>query len=226
MISVVIPVFNMQEFLPDTIDSVLSQTSPPDQIIIVDDGSTDHSLEIARKYEKDNELIKVISQTNRGLPSARNTGIMWATGEYILPLDSDDVLLPNCLEVLTNVIRETNADVISPSFKQFGISNENIILMPNPTVEDFKTANRIGYCSAIKTSVLREVGGYSSKMVWGAEDYALWFDLLKRGKKFVTIPQVLWLYRTKESSMWTETAKHYDEFMAQIIKDNKELFYG
>lgn len=224
MISVIIPSYNQEEFLPDCIDSVLSQTVTPEQIIIIDDGSTDHSLEIARKYGKENSIIKVVSQINKGLSSARNTGIMWATGDYVLPLDADDILLPNCLEILTKVIKETNADIVAPSFKEFGISNANIILMSNPTVEDFKTSNRIGYCSAIKIDALLEVGGYSPRMIWGAEDYALWFDLLKRGKKLVTITDILWLYRTKENSMWTETAKHQDEFMFQIIKDNKELF--
>ena len=61
-------------------------------------------------------------------------------------------------------------------------------------------------------------------MVWGAEDYDLWFDLLKRGKKLITIPEILWLYRTKQNSMWTETAKHQTEFMNQIKINHPEVF--
>lgn len=216
MISIIIPSFNQQEFLPDAIESALAQTITC-EIIVVDDGSTDNSLEIARKYP-----VKVVSQVNKGLASARNTGIMNAIGEYCLFLDADDILLERCVEKILTVIESTDVDIIAPSFREFGLGSREVVLMSNPTVEDFRTANRIGYCSAVKRSALFEVGGYSSRMIFGAEDYHLWFDLLTRGKKLMTIPDILWLYRVKENSMWTETAKHYDEFMAQIRKDFKE----
>lgn len=215
MISIVIPSYNQQDYICDAIESALSQTMPCN-IVIVDDGSSDYSLEISKKYEEENYNFKVVSQVNKGLASARNTGVMNSTGDYILFLDADDVLMENCLEEITKKIEETGADIIAPSFKEFGLGNANIILMPNPTIEDFKTANKIGYCQAIKREALLEVGGYNPKMIWGAEDYDLTFDLLKRGKKLVTIPEILWLYRIKENSMWKETAKHKEEFMKQI----------
>jgi len=140
---------------------------------------------------------------------------MNTVGDYILPLDADDILLSTCVEKIS----QYDADIISPSFKTFGTSNESIILMPNPTLKDFKSGNKIGYCSAIKKSVLLEVGGYSPKMVWGYEDLHLWINLLSKGKKIVTIPEVLWLYRTKEKSMWTDALGHHDELMNQIYKD-------
>ena|SRR3990167_5777912 len=208
--------YNQAEYLREAIESALAQTVPC-EVICVDDGSTDNSLEIARSYEPQ---IKVISQVNKGLSSARNTGLMNTTGDYFIPLDADDILLPNCIEE----ILKYDTDIISPSFKCFGKGQDTVILMPNPTIEDFKTANRIGYCSAIKRSVLLEVGGYNPKMVWGAEDLDLWFDLLKRGKKLVTIPEVLWLYQVKENSMWTETAKHQEEFMNQIKLNHPTVF--
>lgn len=218
-ISIIIPLYNQQEYISDAIESALSQTVKPHEIIVINDGSTDNSLEIARKYP-----IKVINQTNRGLPSARNTGIMNATGDYILPLDADDILLENCLDKITQETEKTDADIISPSFKEFGIRDTKIILMPNPTIEDFKTANRVAYCSAIKKDALLEVGGYSSKMVWGYEDYALWFNLLTRGKAIITIPEVLWLYRTKEHSMINDSIAHHEELMKQIAKDFPDVF--
>lgn len=214
-ISVIIPSYNQQEYLADAIESVLDQT---EEIIVIDDGSTDNSLKIARKYP-----VKVISQANKGLASARNTGIMNASGDYILPLDADDLLIEGAIDRLIEEIEKTNADIVSPSFKCFGLNNDEVILIPNPTVQDFKLGNRVGYCSAIRRDALLEIGGYNPKMVWGAEDYDLWFDLLKRGKKLVTIPEPLWLYRVKESSMWTETAKHKVEFMNQIMKNHPEI---
>lgn len=216
MISIVIPSYNQQEFLSDAIESALNQTIPS-EVIVVDDGSTDNSLAIARKYEP---KIKIIAQVNKGLSAARNTGIMNATGDYILFLDADDELLDNCVEKITEVIKATDADVVSPSFKTFGTTNQKIIL-GNPTLEDLKTGNRLGYCSAVKKSVLLEVGGYSPRMVFGYEDYHLWFDVLTRDKKIVTIPEVLWLYRTKEHSMIHDAQTHHEELMSQIQKDFK-----
>ena len=211
MITISVSSYNQEEWLLEAIDSALNQTIPC-EVIVIDDGSTDNSLAIAKTYEP---RVRVISQVNKGLSSARNTGLMNATGDYFLPLDADDVLLPTCVEK----ILQYDADIISPSFKCFGRAQDTIILMPKPTLEDFKTGNRVGYMSAIRRSKLLEVGGYSPRMVFGYEDLALWFDLLSRGATIETIPEVLWLYRTKEHSMWHDAVAHHEELMAQIRKD-------
>lgn len=219
-ISIVIPSYNQSQYLNSAISSALDQTVKAHEIIIVDDGSTDNSLEIAKSYDG----VKVISQVNKGLPSARNTGIMNATGDYLLFLDSDDMLLENAIKRITEVAEKTNADIISPSLKCFGLAQDEIILMENPTIEDFKVANRVGYCSAIKREALLEIGGYSPRMIFGYEDLALWYDLLSRGKKLVTIQEVLWLYRVKEKSMIHDAQAHHVELMAQIAKDFPQIF--
>ncbi len=231
MISIIIPVYNGAEWLAEAIESCLNQDYQYlYEIIIIDDGSTDDSLSIAKSYlnhEKNNfknrNFIKIISQINKGLATARNTGIMNAIGDYILFLDADDILLPNALAEI-NKAAQGKVDIIAPSFKEFGLGNREVILMENPTLEDFKTGNRLGYCAAIRRSALLEIGGYSPKMVWGAEDYHLWFNLLTRGYKLMTIPEVLWMYRVKKNSMWTETQKHRDEFMAQIKMDFPQVW--
>ncbi len=218
-LSIVIASYNQAEWLPEAIESALAQDMPA-EVIVVDDGSTDNSLSIACRYDA---RLKVISQVNKGLSSARNTGIMNATGDYVLFLDSDDILMPNCARILYAKALASLADVISPSFKTFGTSNSEIILMPEPKLEDFKVANRVGYCSLVKRSWLMKVGGYSPRMTVGYEDLHLWFNLLSRGAKFVTIPEILWLYRTKEKSMWHDAVKHHEELMAQIHKDFPEV---
>ena len=219
-ISICIPSYNQSQYLNSAISSALDQTVKAHEVIVVDDGSTDNSLAIAKSYEG----VKVISQTNRGLPSARNTGILNATGEFCLFLDADDMLLEKAVERITEVAEKTNADIISPSLKCFGLAQDEIILMENPTIEDFKIANRIGYMSCFRKTALLEVGGYSPRMTWGAEDYHLTINLLNRGYKLVTIPEVLWLYRVKENSMWKETQNHKEEFMKQIAKDFPQIF--
>jgi len=214
MITISISSYNQSEYLRDAIESALDQTVKTANVIVVDDGSTDGSLEIAKSYP-----VQVISQVNKGLASARNTGLMNCSTPWILFLDADDILMPNAVQKIRDTIIDTEADVIGLSFKEFGIRNTKIVLMPNPKLEDFKIANRIGYCSAIKTSVLREVGGYSPRMLQGYEDYHLWINLLTRGKNIITIPEILWLYRTKEKSMIHDAQAHHQELMAQIYKD-------
>ena len=219
--TIIIPSYNQQEYLPDAIESALSQTVRP-EIIVVDDGSTDNSLAIARGYEKDG--VKVIAQVNKGLAAARNTGILNATEEYILPLDSDDMLLDTAVERLTEIAEATDADIVAPSFKAFGANDYKVILTVTPTLEDFATANRFGYFSTMRRSKLLEVGGYSPRMIWGYEDYHLWFDLLSRGAKAVVLPDILVLYRVKERSMIHDAQAHHNELMAQIQKDFPNVF--
>ena len=197
-ISVVIPCYNQSQYLVECIESVLFQTYKPHEIIVVNDGSTDDTRYVTMQYPE----VKYIEQVNKGLSSARNTGLMNMTGDWFFPLDADDKILENCLKVVSDTIENNSkADVIAPSFKEFGVRNNEILLMPNPTIEDFKTANRIGYFSAIRKSKLLGIGGYNPKMIWGWEDYDLWFDLLSRGAKIITIPEKLIIYRTKKKNI-------------------------
>jgi len=217
MITVGIPVYNQVEYLADAIDSVLMQTAKC-EIIVCDDGSTDGSGAIADSYK--DKGVKVIHQVNKGLASARNTLIMNMTGDYFLPLDADDILKENCVERMLIVINNSQADIIAPSFKCFGTTS-NTVTIGQFTLEELRSANRLGYFSAIKKEALLEIGGYSPKMTWGYEDWHLWIDLLTRGKSLAIIQEPLVLYRTKEKSMITEANAHSEELIAQINKDFK-----
>lgn len=220
-LSVIIPAYNQSQYLVECIESVLAQTEKPHEIIVVNDGSQDETRYVAKQYPE----VKYIEQVNKGLSSARNTGIMNMTGDWLFPLDADDKMLENCLKVVSDTIENNpEADIVAPSFKEFGVRNNEILLMPNLTIEDFKTANRIGYFSAIRKDKLLEIGGYNPKMIWGWEDYDLWFDLLKRGAKIVTIPEVLMLYRVKEMSMINVANEHATELWTQIYKNHPNTF--
>jgi glycosyltransferase involved in cell wall biosynthesis len=218
-VSVIIPCFNQGEYLGKAIESALSQTVECEVIVVID-GSEDNALEVAQSYEPQ---VKVIQQVNKGLASARNTGIMNSTGEFIFPLDADDFLVENAIEILLSVADATGADVIAPSLQEFGVGHALVMLGSSLTEKDFKQGNRVGYFSLIRKECLLEVGGYSPRMDKGWEDYHLWFDLLHRGKQFVTVAYPLVFYRTKENSMWTESKKHEKELWAQIYKDFPHL---
>src|SRR5918994_3621037 len=95
LVTVVIPCYNQAHFLGEAIESVLSQSYPNFEILVVDDGSTDDTSEVAGRYP---QQVRLIRQENRGLAGARNTGIGHARGEYLVFLDADDRLLPEALE--------------------------------------------------------------------------------------------------------------------------------
>lgn len=109
-VSIVIPLYNSEKFIKDCIDSILNQTYKNFELIVVNDGSTDGSLEICKKV-KDDRII-LINQNNFGAPAARNNGLKKSTGEYIMFLDSDDILEKNAIEKLYNKIEKDNSDLV------------------------------------------------------------------------------------------------------------------
>ena len=111
LISIVIPVYNVRDYVGKCIESVICQTYKELEIIIVNDGSTDNSLDIVRKYERKDKRIKVIDKQNGGLSDARNTGLKQATGKYIMFLDSDDFIDRDMLSVLHCNLKKYNKKI-------------------------------------------------------------------------------------------------------------------
>ncbi len=111
-ISVIIPVYNVEKYLPQCLDSVLQQDFDSYEIIAVNDGSTDSCGEILKEYASKYNRIVVVGQENKGLGGARNTGIEKAVGEYLLFLDSDDSLKPGTLSGLYNEAVQSGADIV------------------------------------------------------------------------------------------------------------------
>lgn len=107
------PVYNMEDFLHDSLDSIVNQTLHEIEIIIINDGSKDNSLKIAQSYKKFDERIKIINQENQGLSGARNTGLEKANGKYVYFFDADDKLQNDCLERCFNLAEKNNLDVVT-----------------------------------------------------------------------------------------------------------------
>lgn len=125
LISVIIPVYNVEEYLRECIDSVLSQTYENYEIILVDDGSTDNSGRICDEYAEKNDKISVIHKQNGGLSDARNKGLSLAKGEYIYFLDSDDYIISECFAELVSIIEKENSDFVFFDAKSFEHSNKS-----------------------------------------------------------------------------------------------------
>jgi glycosyltransferase involved in cell wall biosynthesis len=119
LISVIIPVYNVEKYLRECIDSVLSQTYENYEIILVDDGSTDATISIVEKYTIRDNRIRLFKQKNAGPSRARNNGIQNSHGKYILPVDSDDLIHQECISTLYNLLVNTNADISTVSFNHF-----------------------------------------------------------------------------------------------------------
>lgn len=128
--SIIIPVYNVEKFLERCLKSICELKLEDKEIILINDGSTDNSLEILEKYIKIYpKNIKIISQKNQGVSKARNVGIENSIGEYILFIDSDDFIDPKQTEKILNVVYEQEVDILIGSFFEY-FSEENIKSMP------------------------------------------------------------------------------------------------
>ena len=119
VVSIIVPVYKVEQYLSFCMDSLLQQTYPYLEIILIDDGSPDRCPEICEDYAKKDQRVQVIHQKNDGLSAARNTGIRAATGKYILFVDSDDMILQDACEVLVKKAEEYSADIVVGNYCWF-----------------------------------------------------------------------------------------------------------
>lgn len=150
-ISVIVPVYNTSKFLKKCLDSILDQSLKEIEIIIVNDGSTDNSLEIIKTYYEKDKRIKVINQKNMGLSGARNSGIKLAKGEYILHIDSDDWIEKDYLKDMYELAKKEGADIVISDFYMdyMGRKIEYIIDQEKNSILDKEEClNRIFYLNS------------------------------------------------------------------------------
>ena len=139
-ISVVIPCYNQEKYITKCLDSVATQTISDYEVIIVDDGSTDNSAAIISQYISDKDNFRLIRQNNRGVVSARNQAVAAAQGQYIYPLDADDIITPDCLEKLLSAIENRRGDIITNRVMLFGQSHGEMDL-PYPNRQNLINGN-------------------------------------------------------------------------------------
>ncbi len=198
-VSVIIPCYNHGAYVDEAVQSVLVQTYPDFEIIIVNDGSTDEATNrILETYTQ--PKTQVLQTSNQGLAQARNNGIAAARGEYILPLDADDRIGRTYLEKAIGVLqRQATVGIVYCKAEFFGEQTGEWGLPPY-SLEGMLTSNMI-FCSALYRRTDWElVGGYNNGMpAW--EDYDLWLSLIGLGRGVYQIPEVLFYYRQRQGSM-------------------------
>lgn len=206
-VTVCITTYNDAEMLTAALGSLSVQTVQPLEVLVIDDGS-DRPVKLDDKSEFSFPL-RVVRVTNRGLPAARNVGLMLAKGTAFLPLDADDWIEDTYIEKTFPLLE----DVVLVGLQEHG-PTRNGTYMPGydrphdqVTVDVLWQYNRFFYCSLFRTQLLRECGGYNPRMAggWGVsggyEDWDLWIDLKNRGAKFAAVNEVLFHYTTKPESM-------------------------
>lgn len=199
LVSVVIPVYNMEEFLEETLDSVLSSDYPNFEVIVMDDGSKDRSLEIAESYKSRYENVRVYTQANSGVATALNHAISKAGGVYILPVDADNRISKELIHSAVDILEsDPEVKVVCPRAEFFGDRSGEWVLPPF-SLSLLARKNMMDTCAVYRKSEWERIGGYCAEIV-AREDWEFWISMLKDGGKVVKLPEIGLFYRVREQS--------------------------
>ena len=225
MISIIMPSYNQGSYLPEALDSVLAQTYTDWECIIVDDGSKDNTKDVAKLYCAKDSRIKYVYQENCGVSAARNNGVAHSKGEYILPLDGDDKIAPEFLELtLQEIIKDQNIRVVYTDVQYFGERND-IYKLPDFSIEKLMGQNILCVTALFRKEDFDKTGGFNTNMKEGFEDWDFWLSMFQDGEgTAVKIPKVLFYYRRKPISRNNSASKAKIDFRRRIWENHKELF--
>lgn len=221
LVSIITPVYNGEKFVAETIESVLKQTYPNWEMIVVDDGSKDSSAAIIRQFAERDCRITSVQQPNGGSASARNNGIRRARGQFIALLDADDLWEPNFLESQLALMKEKNALLVHASYKRINEESKEI-LRPYKAkkVVTYKQMQRVNHIACLTglydTSVYGKIF-LREELKSIRDDYAYWLDIIKLVGKSYGNQKVLASYRVMASSTTGKKKK--------LIKAQFQFYY-
>jgi hypothetical protein len=196
---------------------------------VVNDGSPDNTKEVASSWCKKDNRFRYLEKKNSGLSSARNSGIAISKGEFILPLDADDILHES---YLSKLVPELNQDqslaIVSCYSKFFYKDKEHIIHELKPvgtTYHALLFENSLIATSLYRKTCWTEVGGYDENMKKGFEDWEFWIAITKSGWTYKVVEEFLFFYRKQKQSMLIDTLEnHRVSNMAYVFKKHKDLY--
>jgi len=224
IVSIIIPAYNAAEYITETVQSAMASSYPYLEIIIVNDGSTDDTQLIINQITTLHPEIKSFSQANQGVSVARNFAISKSNGNYILPLDADDLISPDYIEKAVEVLKKDEDVVLVygeakyfgkktgkwklPEFSLYKLARRNIIYVSGIyRKKDF--LNTEGYCKQLK----------------GREDWDFWISLLKKGGKVVKLDFTCFYYRITTNSKRARTKNLKKEIVDELNIRHKPFFY-
>lgn len=200
LISIVVPVFNCEEYLPECIESILEQTYTNFELLLLNDGSSDSSEKVCLKYKAQDRRVKVVTHLNMGVSKTRKKGLDIAKGKYITFIDGDDAIKLNYLECLYDKINKERADIvccnsIDSGIKNLGITEEKLIKENKEWLRAFFEGRRYAYCiwgKLYRKEILSNIEFPDMKY---AEDTFIVLNAFKKAKKVVLIRYFGYLYR-------------------------------
>lgn len=244
-VSIIVPVYNVEKYLSEAINSVIEQTYKNIEILLIDDGSTDNSGKICDMYLEKDARIKVFHQENKGLSGARNTGLKNATGKYIMFLDSDDKFELNACELLYNAIEETKADYVIANYiniDEDGTKWENPVFSKEKyqsfklSIKDYEKSFYI-MNSGVWNKIFRKsfIDSLDLKFVerLPAEDAIFTTYCFIKSENVYYIPDIVYQYRQRyDGSISNSCSVKYFEgintayrLIYENFKDNNEIGY-
>lgn len=228
-ISIIIPVYNTQDYLVTCINSLINQTYSNMEFIFIDDGSTDHSLAILKEYEKQDSRIKVFCQKNKGVSVARNKGIELATGDYIGFVDSDDIILKNMYERLLDVITRSKSDMAVCQYAvvreqlDFKLGLEERIYIKEEAIKlllEEKTISNFLWDKLYKKELFDEIRFRDSKIF---EDFDTIYKLIDKSKRVCVIDDVMYAYFQRSDSYVHKFSYSYISNYVDVYNNRREF---
>lgn len=222
-VSVVIPAFNATLYLAAALESVLQQTVQDFEIIVVDDGSTDGTFEVAGDFARRDPRIFVIRQENGGIGSARNAALGRARGEWVALLDSDDMWLPHYLEEQLEILRvRPEVDILSANAINVGGAWDGQAYKPTdgPVVDLslldlIRTEDAVCILSMFRRRIVRDIGMFDDTMR-GSEDYDFWLRAAAVGLRIAFNPRPLAMYRRRADSVSADETRMLDAIVIPL----------
>ncbi|MFA6175946.1 MAG: glycosyltransferase, partial [Phycisphaerae bacterium] len=227
LISVIVPCYNQAEYLTSAVESVVAQTYSHWEIIVVNDGSTDPSREAGRQLQArfPAHRIRLVEKENGGLADARNAGIRFAKGEYILPLDADDMIAPDFLEKTVRLLEGNPQIAIAyTDWVYFGAMEGRRNAIDWDARHLCEKENLFTCTSLFRKAAWDCVNGYNTNMTKGVEDWDFWISCAEKGYVGQRIPEALFYYRAKGKSMITEVQPFVPVMFARIILNHPKLY--
>ena len=204
LVSIITPCYNGDRYIADTIESVMRQTYPHWEMLIVDDGSSDDTARIAAGYAGRDERIKLIQQANAGTAAARNAGMKLARGRYIALLDADDIWEPEFLSRQMDFLRRKDAVCVCGAYRRIDEDGREIQYPTVPlaviTPKDMRVMNRIGCLTGLYDSTRHGKIYLHEELKSIRDDYAYWYDIVALEGVAYGNPEVLASYRVLSGS--------------------------
>jgi len=200
MVSVIIPCYNQACHLEESVRSVVNSSYKDVEIIIVNDGSTDSTEEVALKLKAEFSFIYYYYQANKGPSAARNLGIRNSSGSIILPLDSDDRISDRYIEEAVEILENRpDIKVVYCVAEKFGDWSGKWVL-PEFSIDKLVKRNLIFTTAFYRKHDWAKIGGYDEYMTWALEDWDFWLSMLKNGGNVYRLPMVGFYYRTSKNT--------------------------